>query len=97
MVRFDYGVVLIENLKKADLTLSGFLDAKAIARAHKLSPSLMGKVAQELKQTGWLESKRGSGGGYKLIKNEVSVADVINFFEKPRKICPITRKLGVRN
>ena len=98
MVRFDYGVVLIENLKIAGLPGSRFLDAKAVARAHKLSPSLMEKVAQELKRGGWLESRRGSGGGYKLIKNKTSVADVINFFERPYKICPINRiKLSTKN
>ncbi len=96
MVRFDYGVVLIENLKKAGSPACGFLDAKAVARAHKLSPSLMGKVAQDLKNAGWLESKRGSGGGYKLAKNEISVSDIINFFERPYKICPINR-LKIRN
>lgn len=90
MVRFDYGLVLIENLKKAP-PAGGFMDAKAIARAHNLSPSLMEKVAQEFKRAGWLLSKRGAGGGYKIVKNEVSVADVINFFERPYKICPINR------
>ncbi len=87
MVRFDYGVVLIENLKKTE----AFKDAKAIALVHRLSPSLMEKVAQEFRRAGWLTSKRGAGGGYKMIKNDVSIADVINFFEQPYKICPINR------
>jgi len=87
MVRFDYGVILVESLKNATI----FTDAKAIALTHHLSPSLMEKVAQDLRRAGWLESRRGAGGGYKLVKSEISVSDVINFFERPYTMCPINR------
>lgn len=87
MVRFDYGLILIENLKQTN----AFLNAKAIAQAHKLSPSLMEKVAQDFRRIGWIQSRRGYGGGYKILKNNISVADVINFYTHPFKICPITR------
>ena len=93
MVRFDYGVVLIESLKKSAPQAGGFLDAKAVARTHSLSPSYMEKVAQELKNAGWLESRRGAGGGYRLKNQAVSVSDLINLFERPYDICPINRIL----
>ena len=86
MVRFDYGVVLMESLKKT----GGFLNAKTVAHMHNLSPSLMEKVAQEFRHAGWLESKRGAGGGYRLLKN-VSLGEVIFFFDKRYKLCPISR------
>lgn len=86
--KLDYGLVLIERLKAAN---GAYLDAKKIAGEHSLPPSYMEKVAQEFKHGGWLESRRGAGGGYKLVKKEASVADVINFFERPYEICPINR------
>lgn len=88
MVRFDYALVLIENLKKAE----SFLDAKAVAKMHGLSLSFMGKVAQDLRRAGWLESKRGAGGGYRLIKN-ITLSEIMAFFDPRYKFCPITRKL----
>jgi len=88
MVRFDYGVILVESLKNT----SSFLDAKAVARAHKLSPSLMEKVAQDFRKVGWLESRRGSGGGYRLVKN-INLKEIMDFFNPQYKFCPIIRKL----
>ena len=87
--KIDYGLVLIECLRKG----AGYLDAKTVAREHGLPESYMEKVAQEFKRVGWLESRRGAGGGYRLIKNDISTADIINFFERPFDVCPINRIL----
>ena len=86
--KLDYGLVLVESLKASN---GAYLDAKKIAGEHSLPPSYMEKVAQELKQAGWLDSRRCLGGGYKLVKAEASAADVINFFERPFDVCPINR------
>ncbi len=87
--RFDYGLVLIERLKQA----SGFIDVRTIAREHHIPEAYLEKIAQEFKRAGWLESRRGLGGGYRLIKDPatISVAELINFYERPYEICPITR------
>lgn len=91
--KFDYGLILIERLKASE---GVYLDVRRIAKEQDLPAAYMEKVAQELKKAGWLESRRGLGGGYKLIHQEVSVADIITFFERPYNICPITR-LKIRN
>ena len=86
---FDYGIILVERLKKAE---GAFLDAKSVAKAHALSPAFMEKVAQNLKRAGWLESKRGLGGGYKLKEpNTITTQNVFEFFNKSFAICPINR------
>ncbi len=89
MQKFDYGIILVEKLRGE----RGFLDAKNVAREGGLSPTFMGKVAQELKRIGWLKSRRGQGGGYKLADDfkKISVAEVLTFFQKPYKVCPINR------
>lgn len=86
--KFDYGVILIERLKLAE---GGYLDAKSVAKEHNLPKAYMEKVAQELRRAGWLEARRGIGGGYKLIKKDSEISELINFFERPYNICPITR------
>ncbi|KKT56922.1 MAG: hypothetical protein UW81_C0003G0026 [Candidatus Giovannonibacteria bacterium GW2011_GWC2_44_9] len=86
--KFDYGIVLIERLKLAE---DGYLNAKSVAKKHGLPEAYMEKVAQELRRAGWLEARRGIGGGYKLIKKDFEIFELINFFERPYNICPITR------
>ena len=85
--RFDYGLILIERLKKEP---SEFLDVRRVAKEHKIPPAYLEKIAQEFKKAGWLESRRGLGGGYKLTK-EISVSELIKFFERPYEFCPVGR------
>jgi len=88
--RFDYGLILIERLKKAE---GEFLDVRRVAKDHGIPGAYLEKIAQEFRRQGWLESRRGLGGGYRLAREpeEVSVGAIINFFERPYEICPITR------
>jgi len=83
--RFDYGLILIERLKKEP---NEFLDVRTIAKEYKIPAAYLEKVAQEFKKAGWLESRRGREGGYRLIR-ETSVSDLINFFEKSYQFCPL--------
>ena len=85
---FDYGIVLVERLKAAG---GAYLDAKSVAKEHNMPEAYMEKVAQELRRAGWLEARRGIGGGYKLVKKDLKISELINFFERPYNICPITR------
>jgi Rrf2 family protein len=90
MKRLDYGIILIESLKVSG---GGFVDIKSIARERKIPEAYLEKIAQEFKRAGWLESRRGFGGGYRLVKNpeEISVSALINFYSRPYEICPINR------
>ena len=83
--RFDYGLILIERLKKGP---QEFLDVRTIAKEHKIPAAYLEKIAQEFKRLGWLESRRGFGGGYRLVR-AVSVSELIQFFEKPYQFCPL--------
>lgn len=49
----------------------------------KLSYGYLEQVAKELKKAGILESYRGSAGGYKLARNNISVFEVIEAIEGP--------------
>ena len=88
----DYGVVLLASLKP---TFCGgdYMDIRAISEAHTLPLSFLEKLAQRFKRAGILESRRGVGGGYRLIKNpeELSIQTVIGVLESQYKYCPINR------
>ena len=90
--QFDYALALLGCLKEVN---GAFVDIRKVADASGLPRSYLEKVAQELKSAGWLESKKGSGGGYRLLKNpeNVSVEALIDFYQPVNDFCPVLRTL----
>ena len=90
--KFDYAVILVEYLKDQN---GKFVDIKNVAEAFHLPRAYLEKVAQELKRGGWLESRKGIGGGYRLAKDPaaLSVETIINFYEPLHSFCPLLRTL----
>jgi Rrf2 family nitric oxide-sensitive transcriptional repressor len=90
--RFDYALILIEHLKK---NKGKFVEIRAIAEEFNIPRAYLEKIAQELKRAGWLEGRRGTGGGYRLAKDPsvVSVESLIGFYEPIYSFCPLLREL----
>ena len=57
-----------------------------VAAEHRISPTVLAKVFQQLVRAGLALGARGVGGGYRLAKpgTSISVLDVISVFEPPR-------------
>lgn len=91
--RFDYAVIFLEYLRKRPRE---FVEVETIAKKFKLPPAYLEKVAQELRHGGWVESKKGAGGGYRLKKNHprISIGSLINFFEPIYTFCPVLRNIN---
>ncbi len=90
--RFDYALLLLDRLKDQG---GAFIDIGSVAEASGLPKAYLEKVAQELKHAGWLESRRGSGGGYRLVKDpqSVSVEALISFYSPIQEFCPLLREM----
>lgn len=90
--RFDYAVTLIGHLKEQG---GAFVDITKAAEASGLPKAYLEKVAQELKRAGWLEARKGLGGGYRLKGDgaPVSVEALINFYNPIYELCPVLRAL----
>ena len=90
----DYGMVLFASLKPTYVS-GEYFDIHAIAEKHKLPVSFVKKLAQRFKLAGLLESRRGTGGGYRLIKDPkiISIDTVISVLENKFQYCPINRHL----
>lgn len=88
--RVDYGILFIEQLKKSGVE---FIDTRHIAEEHHISAAFLEKIAQELKHAGWIEARKGRGGGYRVTETgfKAGVGDIINFFERPYEVCPVLR------
>ena len=56
-----------------------------IAEAQAIPPRFLEVILGELKQAGFVESRRGAEGGYRLIRSpeSLSVEEVIQFIEGP--------------
>ena len=88
--RFDYALALVGHLKGQG---RAFVGIKKAAEASGLPKAYLEKVAQELKRSGWLESRKGPSGGYRLLKDpkSVSVQALIKFYSPIQEFCPLLR------
>lgn len=77
----EYAFLLVLALDKSKKPVS----ADILARKTHLELPTVSKILKRLKQAGLLFSKRGSGGGYLLIKEqtEISMLEVIQAMEGP--------------
>lgn len=77
----DYGLLLLTLLakKRAD----GFVSIKSLAGKSRLPYRFLSQIAGELKDAGFLESKEGVSGGYRLKKKpeKISVGQVLDVLE----------------
>lgn len=57
-----------------------------IARRQKIPQKFLELILANLKQGGFVESRRGAEGGYLLARgrNEITVGEVLRFFEGPQ-------------
>jgi len=65
-----------------------------IAVAQSIPPRFLEVILNELKQTGFVESRRGKRGGYMLIASpeDLTVADVMTFLGGPVEVAPANGK-----
>ncbi len=72
-------IVLAMNYEK------GTMQIKEIAKSENIPIKFLEQILLELKKAGILESKRGSGGGYRLIKHpaKVTMAMIIRIIDGP--------------
>ena len=61
-----------------------------IAKTEKIPKKFLEAILLELKSGGFVNSKKGKGGGYYLIKNpkDINLADIIRLFEGAIALLP---------
>lgn len=71
-----------------DLSLNykkGFVQIHAISEKEKIPEKFLEHILLDLKKAGLLQSRRGIGGGYSLVKSpkEITLAEVIRIIDGP--------------
>lgn len=63
----------------------GPIKIEAIAKAQSIPPRFLAAILSQLKQAGFVESRRGAEGGYLLARSpeSLSVGEIIRFIEGP--------------
>jgi Rrf2 family transcriptional regulator, cysteine metabolism repressor len=79
--RTEYGLRAVVQL--AQLWPKGFVQSKDLAVSEELPNKFLESILLALRRGGFLESKVGSGGGYRLSKppRELRVGDIIRRLE----------------
>lgn len=64
------------------------LQAHEVASATNLPPSQTAKLLQQMTWAGFIESRRGTKGGFWLVKpaGRIRVADIVSFFTHPAPV-----------
>ena len=73
--KVEYALIALKHISL--LGGDDFVSAKALSEKYACPPEIMAKVLQDLVHAKILESIKGAGGGYKLIKS----LSTVNFYE----------------
>ena len=82
-MKTDYGLIALKHI--ASLPAGSLANAKEIAAQFNLPPNLLAKILQSLAQSGIIESHKGSGGGYRMVRSpsHVTLTQVFESIEGP--------------
>ncbi|MGC8501799.1 RrF2 family transcriptional regulator [Desulfurella sp.] len=79
-----YSLRFLIELKKSDKPLS----LKNISQTTKISENYLKQLAAKLEKHGIVEGKKGPHGGYRILKTNVSLKDLIDIFTEGIKLAP---------
>lgn len=85
LVRRNTGYGLRAMVHMATSSEHGSFTAEELAQAAETTVEFMHKILQDLRDAGIVVSKRGPGGGFRLVKRpgEVSLLDVVEALQGP--------------
>lgn len=83
---FDYVISLLSELHGATTLLS----STTLSERTRVPAPYAVKVLKFMVRAGWITSRRGPSGGYRLVNHDVTLADVfLAFFPVPTETDPV--------
>jgi Rrf2 family protein len=82
-----YSLRFLIELKKTNNPIS----LKKISETTKISENYLKQLAATLEKHAIVEGKKGPHGGYKILKTDVSLKDLIDIFTEGIKLAPCTQ------
>lgn len=83
----EYAAKLITSIRasKSQVRL------EEVSQANNISLHFLEQVARRLRIGGVIKSKRGPGGGYRMVKETISLADLIRLKHAASETTPLER------
>jgi Rrf2 family protein len=90
----DYGLLLLAELGRSEISGKKHISLKEIAEENGLSTRYLAEIAAILKKAGLVKSKEGKNGGYFLSKTpaKISVMEILEALEGPITPVPCCNK-----
>lgn len=82
-----YSLRFLIELKKTNNPIS----LKKISQTTKISENYLKQLAATLEKHAIVEGKKGPHGGYKILKTDVSLKNLIDIFTEGIKLAPCTQ------
>lgn len=78
----DYGLRLLTYL--AVMPENELATKESVCAAYDLSPNHIGKIVHQLGKAGYLDTRRGKGGGFRLGKSpgEINLGSIVRLLER---------------
>ena len=93
-MKTDYGLIALKHISSE----SGgrLINAREISTLFNLPPNLLAKILQSLSQSGIIEAQKGSGGGYRMARDPVTVTltEIFESIEGPVHMVVCTSEDG---
>lgn len=79
----EYACLAIVEI--ASCNCEKYIKLQSIATRWKIPSKFLEQILLRLKHSGYIESRKGSDGGYRMIKNpeQITVAEIIRLFDGP--------------
>jgi Rrf2 family protein len=87
----DYALILMTQLASKP---TNYYSINSLAAIHHLPYKFLSQIALKLKQSGLIEAKEGSGGGYRLAKepSQINILNIITAIEG--EVAPVACQQG---
>ncbi len=82
-----YSLRFLIELKKKE----GFVSLKVISESTKISENYLKQLAAKLEKHGIVKGKKGPHGGYRILKTDTSLKELIDIFTEGIKLAPCTQ------
>jgi Rrf2 family protein len=82
-MKTDYGLIALKYIATHDG--NELVNAKDLATRFNLPPNLLAKILQSLSQSGIISAQKGSGGGYRMMRNpeDITLTEIFESIEGP--------------
>lgn len=81
----EYAIITLAAMARGPGDQPGYVSSQLLASQAGVPPNLIAQTVAELRRAGWVEARRGPGGGVRLVQDprRITLRQVIELVEGP--------------